>query len=445
MADIPSQIRLAPGDYFMHGQDRRMRSLGLAGNVCAAVHRVGPGFDVERVRQRVASSPVFDWLARVHITRPMAVLPAVWRAEPGPQPIFFEHQSPSFNGSGPLALPAAVYSRELHAGRGPAITFDLIQHPDGTYHFVFSWNHALLDARGVDLVMNHLLSENDADSQSVIQNLISPKQQARARLKTWWRNVNLAHGAIKWLDESGREPLFSLLPKGPPSPQARNRYRVLSFTREQNARIDARCQQLLVGFRRSHFHLAASLRAVHQLAVRRGNKEAAYLVPVPHDTRRRGSKGPIFSNHLSILFYRIEFGQAGKLSDILAELGKQMTAQIRDRFPECCMAALDMFKPLPLDWYVSRLGKPTRQKFASFCFSDSGEACAGITKLFGGDLLEVTHLVPSWRPPGMTIVFLSFNGGVTALISWVDDCISDAEVDALEKDLRYALFDEPIP
>src|SRR5438045_1942678 len=112
MADIPSQIRLAPGDYFMHGQDRRMRSLGLAGNVCAAIHRLGPGFDADRLRRRIATSPVFDWLARVHITRPMAVLPPVWRAEPKPQPIFFEHQTPAVNGGGPLALPAPVFRRE---------------------------------------------------------------------------------------------------------------------------------------------------------------------------------------------------------------------------------------------------------------------------------------------------------------------------------------------
>ncbi len=55
-----------------------------------------------------------------------------------------------------------------------------------------------------------------------------------------------------------------------------------------------------------------------------------------------------------------------------------MMDQIRHRFPESCMAALDMFKPLPLDYYVRHLGQPTRGKFASLCFSDSGETCAGM-------------------------------------------------------------------
>ncbi|MGD0746035.1 MAG: hypothetical protein ABSA45_12855, partial [Verrucomicrobiota bacterium] len=195
-------------------------------------------------------------------------------------------------------------------------------------------------------------------------------------------------------------------------------------------------------FRRSHFYLAASVRALHALALQRGNKEGAYLIPVPHDTRRRGVNGPIFSNHLSILFYRIEPQLAGRLGDILGELSRQMTNQIRDRFPESCMSALDMFKPFPLWYYLFHLGKPTRGKIATFCFSDSGEACAGKTELCGARILDVVHLVPSWRPPGLTVIFLRFGNRLSALLSWVDDCVSPAEVDKLERDMRKALLEE---
>jgi hypothetical protein len=165
---------------------------------------------------------------------------------------------------------------------------------------------------------------------------------------------------------------------------------------------------------------------------------------VPHDTRRRGANGPIFSNHLSILFYRIEPQLAGRLGHILGELSRQMTNQIRDRFPESCMAALDMFKPLPLGYYVHHLGKPTRGKIATFCFSDSGETCAGMTELWGARILDVTHLVPSWRPPGLTVVFLRFGHRLSALLSSVDDCLSPAEVDGLERDVRKALLEEAV-
>ena len=42
MSNLPRQIRLAAGDYFMHGQDRRMRREGLPG-LLHPPERVGTG------------------------------------------------------------------------------------------------------------------------------------------------------------------------------------------------------------------------------------------------------------------------------------------------------------------------------------------------------------------------------------------------------------------
>ena len=425
----------------MHGQDHRMRQVGLPGNVCHAALRLGKGLNTELLRQRLAS-PTLDWLARVRIIRPVPVLPPIWRTASRPRTILFEHSTQSASADWPLPLPQMVAARELHAARGPALAFDLLPQADGTHHLFLSWNHTLLDARGMDLLLSHLNASTETNG-AANKNLLNPSQRGWS-LAGWWPNAKKAHGSVKWLNESGREPLFTLVPEGRRPRSCRNQYRVVSFSREDTARIDERCQRLSAGFRRSHFYLAGSLRAVHALAMRRGNKDGAYLIPVPHDTRRRGAGGPIFSNHLSILFYRIAPQQCGKLSDIVGELGRQMTNQIRDRFPECCMAALEMFKPLPLGFFGRRLGKPTRGKFATFCFSDSGEACAGMTDFLEAPILEVTHLVPTWRPPGLTLVFLSFGGRPSALLSWVDDCLTLAEVEGLERDLRAALLEEAL-
>jgi hypothetical protein len=443
MPDLPRQIRLAAGDYFMHGQDGRMRRAGLPGNVCCAVMRLGAGLDMERLRRRIATSPIMDWLARVCIIRPFPLLPPLWRTAASPRTVLYEHTDQNGSADTPWSLPRVVAGRELHAARGPGLTFDVVRHADGTSHLYLSWNHTLLDARGLDLLLNHLNANGATNGAPTIQDLISPKQVGWD-LAGWWPNVKKARGSVEWLRESGDEPLFSLVPPGPRTRLCRNHYRVVSFTEPETARIDARCQQLVGGFRRSHFYLAASVRALHGVAVQRGNQDGAYLMPVPHDTRRRGANGPIFSNHLSILFYRIEPQQAGRLGDILGELSRQMTNQIRDRFPESCMAALDMFKPLPLGYYVHHLGKPTRGKIATFCFSDSGETCAGMTELWGARILDVAHLVPSWRPPGLTVIFLRFGNRLSTQLSWVDDCLSPAEASGLEQDVRTALLEEEV-
>lgn len=444
MPELPRQIRLAAGDYFMHAQDCRMRRSGLPGNICCAVIHLGKGFDVERLRRRMVESPIMDWLARVRMSRPLPLLPAVWRTSASPKGIFFAHHSQNHEMETPWSLPPVVEARKLQAKRGPGLTFDVVHHADGTSHLFLSWNHTLLDAQGLDLLLNHLNAGSARNGAPGDGDFISPRQNKKSSLAGWWQNAKLAHTSMKWLTESGKEPLFTPAPPEPRSDARLNHRRRIVFTEEETARMDARGQKIAAGFRRSHFYLAASIRALHNAAVQRGNKDGAYLVPVPHDTRRHGAKGPIFSNHLSILFYRIEAQQAGRIRDIVAELSRQMTNQIRDRFPEACMAALDMFKLLPPGYYVNHLGKPTRGKIASLSFSDSGEACPGMTEFCGGQILDVTHLIPCWHSPGLTTLFLRFGNRQTVMLSWVDDCMSEAEMNGFEKDLRRALLEEEL-
>lgn len=428
----------------MHAQDHRMRRAGLPGNVCRIALRLEAGLDVNLLRERVTASPLLNWLARVRIARPLSVLPPLWHATAKPRPFFHEHNEPDGVSDGPEALPPAVLGRELHASRGPALAVDLVRHKDDTQSLVLSWNHALMDARGAELIFRHVYAGDTVKGTSALKNAISAEQR-NGGLSGWWSSMKLANGSVKWLHQSGVEPLFTLLPPARPAGPSRNLSRVLLFSDVEMARMDNHCQRLNAGFRRSNFYLAASIRALHTVATQRGNTTGAYLVPVPHDMRRRGASGPIFSNHLSILFYRIEPRQAVNLSAILSELTRQMMDQIRDRFPECCMAALDMFKPLPLGFYLHQLGKPTRGKFATFSFSDSGETCAGISHLLGGRIQAVTHLVPTWRPPGLTVLFWNFKGRPCAQLSWLDDCLSLAEAETFERSLRAALLEEVVP
>jgi hypothetical protein len=44
----------------------------------------------------------------------------------------------------------------------------------------------------------------------------------------------------------------------------------------------------------------------------------------------------------------------------------------------------------------------------------------------------------------LTVVFWSFSGRLSVLLSWVDDCLSVSEVDALEQGLRSALLEEKV-
>jgi len=443
MPELPRHLRLTGGDYFMHGQDHAMRQAGLPGNICRVSLRLAQGLNVARLRQHIAASPLVDWLTRARVVRPLPLLAPVWRREPDPTPALYEHTVKPGEGQGPGNLPPAVLERDLLPTRGPGLVLDLVHSADGTAQLVLSWNHTIMDARGAEFLLRHLSTDGAAPGAPTLQDLLNPEQRGWS-LAEWWRKAKFARGSIRWLHESGRDPLFSLLPGQAPAQPCQNPCRLLRFTAQETARLDDRCEALNASFRRSHFYLAAALWALHRIAARRGNQDGAYLVPVPHDMRRHGACGPIFSNQLSVFFYRVEARVAARLNDTIGELTRQMTDQIRDRIPQSCMAALDLFKPMPLDFYVRHLGGPSQGKFATMCFSDVGETCRGVKEIMGGRILEATHLVPTWRPPGLTVLFWRFRDQQRILLSCVDDCLNRAEAEALEADLRAALLEDTV-
>ena len=127
MPDLPRRIRLAAGDYFMHGQDRRMRRAGLRGQCLPGGASVGRRPQCATcLRERVAASPMLDWLARVRITRPLPVFPPVWRAVAQPGAVLHEHDEQEAGEAGPGRVPPVVMERDLHAGQGPALALDLV-------------------------------------------------------------------------------------------------------------------------------------------------------------------------------------------------------------------------------------------------------------------------------------------------------------------------------
>ena len=138
MPELPDQIAMAAGDYFMHGQDFRMRQAGLPGNACCAVIKLAPGFDSGLLRRRLAASPIMNWLSRVQTSRVLpAIFPLRWKLAKHPEPVFFEHAAGGGEAAKPWFLPEVVARRKLHAGRAPGAIFDLFPHADGGGHLFF--------------------------------------------------------------------------------------------------------------------------------------------------------------------------------------------------------------------------------------------------------------------------------------------------------------------
>jgi hypothetical protein len=420
----------------------------MYGSNCRIVLRLAGKPDTVRLRQFLAASPIFDWLGRTRLTRSLPIFAPRWRAGVQPAALFQEHVCNGASRDSVAGLPPAILVRSLRADRSPALALDLVCHTDGAADLALSWNHTLMDVHGAELLLRHLHDGGSAAPASRLPESHNPEQAelGLSRLRRGYRRQLLfARNSLGLINSVCHEPLFSMLPSAPAQGTRRNHYRIVTLTEAEGARSEAYCQRLNAGFRRSLFHLAATVQAVHGLAARRGNANGAYLIPVPHNLRRPGATGPILSNQLSFLFYRIEPEQADSMRAVIAELTRQMAEQIRNQHPASFLAAMEMFKIMPPRFYVRRLGRPTGGKFATFFFSDSGETCAGMSDLFGAPIAAVTHLAPAPRPPGLTVIFSRFRQRHSATVAWVDDCLKAEEAEGLAQRLRSALVGEEVP
>ncbi|MBI5016926.1 MAG: hypothetical protein HZB55_15765 [Deltaproteobacteria bacterium] len=440
MAASLRSFPLTGADYFVWALDRQMRRAGLSGNVCRMVVRLEGPVDEVRLRARLAGSPILGQLARLRLVRPLPLLSPRWRPVGGELPELLRvHPAPA--GSDPGLVPA-LPAADLRPGVAPVLGFDLVRRSQGG-DLVLSWHHALMDVRGADLLLRHL-GRAAPSAAGPAGAFGDPGAAALPALRRWGsypRRVGFARGSLAFITTTCREPLFSLVPAGSPAAGASNTYRVHWFTPDETSRVDEHGRRLDAGFRRSQFYLAASVRALHAVAAKRGDAVGAYVVPVPHDLRRRGAEGPILSNQLSFLFFRIEAAQTGSLAGMVCELTRQMMDQARGGNPESFRAAMELFRPAPLDFYVRQVGRPTRGRLATFFFSDAGESCPGLDRLAGAVPTAVTHLAPASCPPGLTVVFSRFRGRLCFVLSWIDGCLTAREVDELERAVCTALLE----
>ena len=434
-------IPLTGGDYFALALDHTMRRAGMAGSICRLVVELGGRLEAKRLRAALDASGLEPWLANVRFSRALPFLKPRWRQRRG-------------GGSLPIAERAAADAPPAPDERSN-LAFDLVHQPDGKTALILTWHHGLMDARGAELLLHHIdaSAAGKPPSPETVFGNVAPT--LREQLRDWLRapaRLRLSRQSLTLVDAASRPPLVSLTPNGRRGHRelargrasgargASSRFRTLSFTLEETARIAAVGDRAGAGFRRSLFCLAAAVRALDAVRARRGAETATWLVPVPQDRRRRGALGPIFSNQVSFLFYRGEPDDLASIETLVASLRRQMTEQVRDRIPDYFALAMEMFQRVPLGWYARILRGPSGGQFASLFFSDTGESFCGRTSFLGAPIVGIAHLPPVPVPPGVAVVCSTFQGRLGIVLSWVEGCLAADEVDLVERTLRSELL-----
>jgi len=428
-ADLPRKVILSGADCFHLVLDKHAKKHGAGGNVMRKIFYFDKALSFEKIDHILKSSPVIYWLCNIRLVPGNLIRLPYWKyTSKGNGIMLTEHHSAVEN-----EIPGSILTRDITTRSERFMEADLVYYPSGSCAFIVSWNHILLDAKGTTLLFEHLNQLSYGQPQNL--NAFFPGPEKKTGIITYIRNM---YRVKKFVQTSARPPVSSVAASAQKHSGGSTCTRVISFSVAETKKINENAFRSGSRFGPALFLIAGCSHVIHFLN-RQRNTTGDLWLPVPYDGRLRGAMGPLVSNCVSFLFYRIPKTELENLPQTVSCLSTQMTAQIRDGIPKKYTMFLDMMRHVPLWLYYFLISRTNRGVFASFLFTSTGDNFNDLRSLFGEPVRNISMIPALTFPPGLTFVFLKHDEALHINIAYSPDVVSNNELHLIEQKLKEIL------
>jgi hypothetical protein len=317
------------------------------------------------------------------------------------------------------------------------VQLDLIEQRDGTCLAALSWSHLLIDGKGAELLLAEL-----ARLCAGIDEPCEAKETPRPET-TWRDKVQKTKPAIFHLEALAKLPMRSVC--GPRPRAGRCRFQVVTLDAATTAKVQARVERMTGALFPLAYYVACAARAHDRVLERRGTATGGYVTTVPVQTRKRGARGPLFHNHVSVLFFGGPRAQLATLDTAAAAMKEQFAAMSRARLDESFLNVLELMMRAPSRLFMFIVRHQFRGEICSFFQSHTGVFAPEIVALAGARVVNAHHLPSVSAPPGSGIFFCEHSGRLNITFSWRESCLTDDERRVLVAQTLEDLVGEPTP
>ncbi len=309
----------------------------------------------------------------------------------------------------PFAADGVVFNARL----------DVVERRDGRCTVALSWSHLLMDGKGAELLL--------ADLGRLCEGIDLPCETSEPvrPQRSFFQKIQRAKAAVFRLAKLDRVGVRSL--NGPRPRPGRCRYQLIGLTAEESALVRARAEQMTGSLFPLPYYLACVTRAHHAVFERRGKLPQGYIASVPVQMRRRGGRGPIFHNHMTILFFCALLEELVTLEAAAVALKKQFAEMTRERLDESFATLLELMLRMPSRIFMTIVRLQFGGEISSFFHSHTGQFAPELTGFAGAQIENANHLPCLGAPPGTGIFFCERGELVNIAISWRDGCMTDEE------------------
>ncbi len=416
MATAPPLLGL---DHFMLALERNDSSVGTSGHTCRYLLDLKGDFNIQNFKKTLKENEVAQWLSSLFISS--SIISQKYWSIGTPKSIFVEEILTDER------LPSKLSKTILHKEGNPLFYFSILRRTNKASTLVFSWHHLLMDGFGAVLFL---------------ENLVQPIERKSVQRKKSTLSLSILKECIKakkFVDSTSKGEIETM--ENIFTSEVQQNFKFIQFTKEESKEIERNAQENGSRFGISSYFLAcSSIIVAEHLINKNQHKIKDFWVPVPQDTRKKGSKWPITGNHLSFLFYRINKSYFSDKKEMTSDLNQQMLAQIKDKIPTAYSHLMNYMRNIPTGLYAKLIKGPNGESLSSFLFTVAAEHPKDLTKINGCRITNAISIPPNTYPPGLTFAYNRFDDKIQLVIPYYEHLFSEKEMAKIEKGIREELL-----
>ena len=311
-----------------------------------------------------------------------------------------------------------VINTAIDPRREPPLRFLILDGgPDAAGVLVLTWFHPLMDPRGAQNLLQHLVHLDGAAGEAPWGGAVPAFVRADDGRSLRERG-RLARKSLAYMQTLPRVQ--------PVSAAALPRTGRLCFRQVRFEERDSTAKPVRVT-REIWWRVAVVGKAMRRLWQQRSVPDVPFLLPVAVDLRPKGDLGPTFGNVLAFHFARFKPSDATDVRRLAGVLREQMADAVRGGQIEANDVAMDFlqYRPLAL---VRRALRRTGGETFSFNCADVADFPASLESCFGRRVLNAYH-VPAVPPrPGIGVFFNRCSGRSNVVVAWIDGVVTEDDV-----------------
>ena len=414
----PSKIALLGADKFILALEHHDRHKGTSGNTCRYILDLDEHFDLEKFQKALETNEITKWLAKMSLSGKMDNSNN-W-VEGRDTPILLNVIESD------EVIPDQLLEIKQSCYTAPLFYFHLLKRSSGRCSLIFSWHHLLMDGYGATLFLKNLLEPKSIEPTEKVK---SPSTFGvfRQMVKAKKYISKSAKGTINTIERSYQK-------------EVKQCYKIISLTEEETQTVDKNAIDKGAKFGQGAFLLSATANCVNKYLISKGLESNDFWIPVPQDSRKRGSSWPILGNHLSFLFYRIDKNDFGNTKACVASLNQQMMTQVKENIPASYGHLMNYLRRIPSPLYSYLIKGPNGKSLSSFLFTIAAEHPKELSTFFGGNITNAVTIPPNTYPPGLTFAFNRFEGKLQIVVLSYAHLMDTAAFEKLEIELRKELM-----